>query len=142
MFIFIATTVGASIVYLLRDQLILIFTQDPTVWAEARRFLEVFVWSLPFFGVFINAMFIGRGSGHTLPPTIIGIIRLWGCWVGIGYFLTLYMGYGPLGIWAGMTLSNVLAGTSALIWLKYGEWLKPVIRRYGHRKRMKALTNH
>ena len=129
MFIFIATAIGASIVYLLRDQLIWIFTQDPTIWAEARRFLEVFVWSLPFFGVFINAMLIGRGSGHTLPPTVIGIIRLWGCWVGIGYLLALYMGYGPLGIWIGMSLSNVFAGIVSLIWLKYGKWIRPIIRK-------------
>ena len=128
-FIFIATTVGASIIYLLRDPLIHIFTQDPVIWAQAREFLEVFIWILPLFGVFINAMLIGRGSGHTLPPTLIGIIRLWGCWVGIGYLLALYMSYGPLGIWVAMAISNVFSGVTALAWLKYGNWVKPIIRR-------------
>ncbi len=127
MFIFITTAIGATMVYLLRDQLICIFTQDPTIWAEARRFLEIFVWTLPFFGIFINAMFIGRGSGHTLPPTVIGIIRLWGCWVGIGYLLALYMNYGPSGIWIGMALSNIFAGATSLAWLKYGKWIQPII---------------
>ena len=129
MVIFITTAIGSSIVYLLRDQLIWVFTQDPAIWAEAKRFLEIFVWTLPFFGILINAMFIGRGSGHTLPPTIIGITRLWGCWVGIGYLLALYMGYGPLGIWIGMSISNIFAGITSLIWLKYGKWTQPVIRR-------------
>jgi len=136
-FIFITTAIGASIVYLLRDQLIWIFTQDPTIWAEAKEFLEIFVWSLPFFGIFINAMLIGRGSGHTLPLTIIGIIRLWGCWVGIGYLLALYMGYGPLGIWVGMSLSNIFAGITSLIWLKYGRWIEPVIQKHRDRRGMR-----
>ena len=137
-FIFVATAVGAIVVYLFRNQLIWIFTQDPAIWAEAKEFLEIFVWSLPLFGVFINAMLIGRGSGHTLPPTLIGIIRLWGCWVGIGYLLALYMGYGPLGIWVGMALSNIFAGIASLAWLKYGNWVRPIIRK--HMPGMKAGT--
>lgn len=128
MLIFLATLIGATIVYFFRDQFIWIFTQDPAIWIEAKKFLEVFVLTLPFFGIFINAMFIGRGSGHTLPPTIIGIARLWGCWVGIGYFLALLVGYGPMGIWIGMSISNIFAGITALAWLKYGNWTQPVIR--------------
>ena len=127
--IFMSTAAGALVVYLLRDYLIWVFTQDPTIYAEAKRFLEVFIWTLPFFGVMINAMFIGRGSGHTLPPSLIGIVRLWGFWVATGYFLALYMGYGPLGIWVGMAVSNIFAGTAALLWLKYGKWTIPVIRK-------------
>ncbi|RLG87165.1 MAG: MATE family efflux transporter [Thermoprotei archaeon] len=127
--IFMSTAAGALVVYLLRDYLIWVFTQDPTIYAEAKRFLEVFIWTLPFFGMMINAMFIGRGSGHTLPPSLIGIVRLWGFWVATGYFLALYMGYGPLGIWVGMAVSNIFAGTAALLWLKYGKWTIPVIRR-------------
>ncbi|MHC1628098.1 MAG: MATE family efflux transporter [Candidatus Nezhaarchaeales archaeon] len=128
MLIFSTTLIGAIIVYLLRDQFIWIFTQNPAIWIEAKKFLEVFVLTLPFFGIFINAMFIGRGSGHTLPPTIIGIARLWGCWIGIGYFLALFMGYGPIGIWIGMSISNIFAGITALAWLNYGNWTQPVIR--------------
>ena len=39
------------------------------------------------------------------------------------------MGYGPLGIWIGMSISNIFTGTASLIWLKYGKWTQPVIRR-------------
>ena len=115
--------------YLLRDPLIGVFTQDAVIHSKAREFLEVFVWTLPFFGILINAMFIGRGSGHTIVPTLIGITRLWGCWVGIGYFLALFMNYGSIDIWIGMAVSNIFAGIASLFWLRYGNWVEPVIRK-------------
>jgi len=88
----------------------------------------VFLWSLPFFGIMLTAMFIGRGSGHTLLPSLIGIVRLWGFWVGLGYLLALFMKYGSMGIWIAMGIGNIATGIIALIWLKYGGWARPVIR--------------
>ncbi|RLF01341.1 MAG: hypothetical protein DRK00_11600, partial [Thermoprotei archaeon] len=91
------------------------------------KLLEILLWSLPFLGVMIAAMFVGRGSGHTLPPTLIGIARLWGFWVGLGYLLALQLGYGSTGVWTAMALGNVATGLISLAWLKYGNWTKPVI---------------
>ncbi len=126
--IFTITLVGATILYIVRDPFIAIFIQDPMIHTEARRFLEVFLWSLPFFGIMLTAMFIGRGSGHTLLPSLIGIVRLWGFWVGLGYLLALFMKYGSMGIWIAMGIGNIATGIIALIWLKYGGWARPVIR--------------
>jgi len=137
--IFTVTLIGAFTLYIFRDLFISIFIQEPAIYAEAKTFLEVLLWSLPFFGIMLIALFVGRGSGHTLPPTLIGIARLWGFWVGLGYLLALFMGYGSTGIWIAMALGNVATGLIALVWLKYGNWTRPVI---GMRKmRLQRLKN-
>jgi len=75
------------------------------------------------------AIFIGRGSGHTFPPMLIGISRLWGFWVGLGYILALFLGLGSMGIWIAMSMGNIVSGLIALLWLKYGKWTHAVIRK-------------
>ncbi len=126
--IFAVTLAGASALYALKGPFVSAFVEDPAIRAEAEKLLEVLLWSLPFFGVMLTAMFVGRGSGHTLPPTLIGITRLWGFWVGLGYLLAFPLGYGSTGVWAAMALGNVATGLISLAWLKYGSWAKPVIR--------------
>ncbi len=129
--IFTATLAGATVLYIFREQFIGIFIQDPTIFAETKIALEILLWSLPFFGILLVAMFVGRGSGHTLPPTLIGIIRLWCFWVGAGYFLAYLMGYHSTGIWAAMAIGNFVTGLLALAWLRYGSWVRPVISKRG-----------
>ena len=139
MIIFTATLIGAFTLYIFRDLFINIFIQDPAIYAEAKTFLEVLLWSLPFFGIMLIALFVGRGSGHTLPPTLIGIARLWGFWVGLGYLLAIFMRYGSTGIWIAMALGNIATGLIALAWLKYGNWTRPVISM--RKTRLQTLKN-
>ena len=124
---FITTLAGASLLYVSRDLLIRVFIQNLMIYTETERLLEVLLYSLPFFGVMLTAMFVGRGSGHTLLPMFIGIARLWGFWVGLSYLLALFMKLGSMGVWTAMAIGNVATGLVALTWLKYGNWVFPVI---------------
>ena len=126
--LFAVTLVGAFLVYAYMDAFIGAFIQDPAIYAEAKRLLEILIWSLPFFGVLLVVLFVGRGSGHTLPPTLMGIARLWGFHVGLGYLLAFYLGYGSIGIWTAMAVGNLVTGLAALAWMKYGDWARPIIR--------------
>jgi putative MATE family efflux protein len=122
------TTTGSIIVYILRKPLITIFTSDTLIINEALTFLETFIFTLPFFALFFVGMSVGRGSGHTLIPTILGIIRLWVIRIGLGYILAYQTGLKSYGIWIAMALSNIISGTATLAWIKYGNWAKPVIK--------------
>ena len=126
------STAGAMSVYLLRHKLVALFTSDPLIYVEALNFLEVFVFTLPFFAVFFVGMSVGRGSGRTLVPTILGIIRLWVIRIGLGYILAYLAGLGSYGIWVAMGLSNVVSGLGSLIWIKLGGWAKPLINDVLH----------
>lgn len=124
---FASTLVGASVVYIFMDQFISIFIQDPAIFLEAKKLLEIILLSLPFFGMLLVALFVGRGSGHTMPPTLIGMTRLWVFWVCLGYLLGIQLGMGSTGIWMAMSIGNIVTGLMALAWIKYGGWTRPVI---------------
>lgn len=128
--LFIATAVaaGAAFVYLLRRQLVAVFASDPVVEAESVRFLETIVVGLPFFAMFMAGNSVGRGSGHTAIPTIIGIVRLWALRVAGGYVLAFLLGLGSMGLWLAIMLSNIAGGLLMFYWVAKGGWVVPISR--------------
>lgn len=132
--VFTLVSLGAALVYPIRMYLIEIFTDDSLILAETDSFLQKLLPTLPFFGLFMVAISTGRGSGHTFTPTLIGIFRLWGIRVGLGYMLAFLLGMGSAGAWLAIALSNLIGGIAALIWIKYGDWAKPVVKRETIRK--------
>ncbi len=122
------TLLGALLVFIVRNELITVFTLDTSIFNEALRFLETFVFSLPFFAMFFVGMSVGRGSGHTNVPTLLGMVRLWGIRIGLGCLLAYEVGLQSYGIWIAMALSNVIGGLGTITWIKYGRWAKPVIK--------------
>jgi len=122
-----ALGIGATAIYLLREVLVSLFVPDPEVVVEGSRFLGVFTWSLPFFGIFFVCNGIAQGSGHPQAMTGIAIARLWVFRIGLSLLLALYMGMGSMGIWIAMTVSNIAAALLSLAWVFRGTWLQRVI---------------
>ena len=119
--------IGTLLIYLFRTHLIAAFINDPRVIEEGVRFLMIFLPSIPFFGMFFISGGIARGSGHTKAFTIISLIRLWALRIGLSYLLAIALNYGPTGIWAAMSVSNIAAGIMATAWVSRGTWLRRVI---------------
>jgi len=126
--VFILVALGANIVYPFRRSIVSIFASDLNIIEEAQRFLDVMLPLLPFFGICINVMAIGRGSGHTTIPTTIEIVRIWTIRIALGYFLAFTLGMGSMGIWIPFSLSNAIGGIALALWAKYGKWDKAVIK--------------
>ncbi|MEM1516710.1 MAG: MATE family efflux transporter [Thermofilum sp.] len=128
--LFIATAVaaGALFVYVLRRQLVAVFASDPAVEAESVNFLETIVVGLPFFAMFMAGNSVGRGSGHTTVPTIIGVFRLWVLRVAGGYVLAFLLGLGSMGLWLAIMVSNIAGGLLMFYWVAKGDWAVPVLR--------------
>ena len=120
-------TIGSIIIYLTRDLTVGVFIAEKDVIIEGTRLLSIFVWSIPFFGLFFIANGVAAGSGHTWFMSMLGIIRLWVFRIGFSYFLAFILGMGVVGVWIAMTLSNVVAGLIAIIWLLRGTWARRVI---------------
>jgi len=127
--IFALMAVGACILYPIRGIVVDVFADSPSILSEAELFLATLLPTLPLFGLYISGMFTGRGSGHTLFPTSIGIVRLWGVRLGLGYFLAFTFGIGSLGIWLAISMSNVVGGLISVLWIKYGNWAEPVVKK-------------
>jgi len=62
---------------------------DPAVIQEGVRYITIFGISIPFFGLFDASAAVFRGAGHTVPPMIMAIVRLW----GLRVFLSWLFGY-------------------------------------------------
>jgi len=127
--VFIIMAVGAGALYPLKRVIADLFVDDLYILNETELYLQTLLPSLPFFGLFITSLTTGRGSGHTIFPTSLDIVRHWGITITLSYFLAFIVGMGPLGIWMAFSLSNVIAGTISIIWIKYGNWAKAVVKR-------------
>lgn len=127
--LFTIVAIGAALVFPIRVNMVDVFADDPTIIAETELFLRSLLPTLPFFGLFMIAMSTGRGSGHTTYPTLIGILRLWVVRIALGYLLAFSLGMGTLGAWIAISLGNIVGGIPAIIWIKYGGWTKPVIKK-------------
>ncbi len=125
--VFSSLVLGGILIYFFREGLISIFINDPMVIAEGSRLISIFVWSIPFFGLFFVAGAIANGSGHTRAFAVISIVRLWILRIGLSYLLALLLGFGSTGIYMGMSISNIIAGIVSLAWIRSGRWLKKVI---------------
>ncbi|MEM2438632.1 MAG: MATE family efflux transporter [Candidatus Bathyarchaeia archaeon] len=126
--VFMLVAIGAIIVHPLKRSIISIFASNLDVIEETERFLSIVLPSLPFFGMCINIMSIGRGSGHTAIPTTIEILRIWTVRIALGYFLAFIAGMNSMGLWLPLSLSNIVGGVALVIWTKYGRWDKAIIK--------------
>lgn len=127
--VFSFMVVGSLILYPLKTDIIYAFTNDPSIFYETDLFLQTMLPTLAFFGLFMIGMSVGRGSGHTLTPTILGIIRLWGIRIFVGYLFALNLGLGSYGVWLAIALSNVVGGILSFLWVRYGKWDRAIIKR-------------
>ncbi len=120
----------AVTVYFFRRPLFRVFIDDPAVIDVGARFLTVFIWSIPFFGIFSLVSSVFRGSGHTRPPMVLSLIRLLVLRVGISYLLAFSLvgiNMGADGLWLGLFISNTLSGIMAFAWFLRGTWLEKTI---------------
>jgi putative MATE family efflux protein len=127
--IFALMVLGACLIYPIRRNVADIFADDPNILDESDMLLQILLPTLPFFGLYMVAMSTGRGSGRTSFPTAVGILRLWGIRIILGYFLTFTFGYGSFGVWLAISLSNVVGGFISVLWVKYGNWAEAVVKR-------------
>jgi Na+-driven multidrug efflux pump len=127
--IFTTLALGATCVYPVRSTLVRAFVEEPSIIAETSLFLETLLPTLPFFGLFAVARSVGRGSGYTLPPTSIGMFRLWGMRVALGYILAFTLGMGSLGAWLAIGLGNIVSGVASTLWMKHGKWAKALVEK-------------
>lgn len=128
LYIGLSTLVGSLIAFTVRDAFINAFTGNPVIVREARVFVATFIPSLPFFALFFIGVSIGRGSGHTVFPTILGVVRLWAVRILLGYILSFNLGLGSLGVWIAMSLSNIVSGAVMVPWVLKGSWAVPIVK--------------
>lgn len=127
--IFALVMLAACIIYPIKRVMSDVFADDPNILNETELLLQILLPSLPYFGLFMNAISTGRGSGHTMFPTTLGMVRLWGIRIALGYFLAFTLGMGSIGIWLAFSLSNIIGGIVSILWVMYGNWAKAIVNK-------------
>jgi putative MATE family efflux protein len=112
-----------SIVYLaFSPQIIGLFTQEVEVIKNGSLCLRVIAAGYLFYGygmVIINAF---NGAGDTKTPTYINFVCFWLFQLPFAYLLAITLDYGPVGVFAAITLAEVLIAIIGIIWFKKGKW--------------------
>lgn len=106
-----------------------IFVDDQQTVIYGRELLRITSPSVFLFSLILVMFGAFQGSGHTVPVMVVNAGRLWAVRIPASWLLAVHMGLGPSGLWWAMNLSNVIAGTVALIWFLRGGWKRPVIGR-------------
>ena len=86
-----------------------------------------FGMSAAFFALSIVSLAPFRASGKTQYDMLISMVRLWGLRVPLSYVLGILLGYGSLGVWVGMALSNLIAGLLAYALMEKDLWIHRII---------------
>lgn len=112
-----------SIVYLVfSPQIIALFTTEDEVIQYGSLCLRVIAAGYVFYGygmVVINAF---NGSGDTKTPTYINFVCFWLFQLPFAYLMAITLDYGPIGVFAAITLAEILIAVIGIIWFKKGKW--------------------
>ena len=112
-----------SVVYLaFAPQIIGLFTEEVEVIVNGSLCLRVIAAGYLFYGygmVIINAF---NGAGDTKTPTYINFVCFWLFQLPFAYFLAITLNYGPVGVFASITMAEVLIAIIGIIWFKKGKW--------------------
>lgn len=124
------TGLGVSAYIAFRYEVVSIFApSDPEVVQNAADFLLYMGPSIIFFVMLRTAFSVASGSGHTKAVMYLSLFRLWVLRNALAYlFGPGPLGMGVKGLWIGMSISNIITGLLALLWIVRGSWLKPVIK--------------
>ncbi len=103
------------------------FVDDPAVITEAYRFFLIVPASNYFFIVIMVLSSAFYGSGHTRPVMIVSLLRQWGLRIPLAYLFGSILGWGSIGIYAGMGVANVICAFITIWYFLAGHWTKAVI---------------
>jgi len=115
------STAGA-ILYVAAEPIARVFTQDPTTLGHAVGFTRAFGVSLPFMAVFFPLAGTLRGAGDTRTPFYARLVGGFVFMLGASYLLGITLGYGLLGVYAGLVLSYVCWAAIVAAGFLRGEW--------------------
>ncbi|WP_375324302.1 MATE family efflux transporter [Flagellimonas sp. GZD32] len=98
------------------------FNATPAVVKSGGLCLQVIAAGYIFYayGMVMSQAF--NGAGDTKTPTKINLISFWLFQLPIAYVSAIMLGWGEVGVFVAITLSEVLLAVLAMVWFKKGKW--------------------
>ncbi len=98
------------------EYLMMIFTTDPQVIMLGAEYLRIVVISYPFAAIGITIYSSFQGAGKGVPALVLTLLRVILISVPIAYVLAFLYGFGPTGVWIGVSLASIISALVGLVW--------------------------
>jgi len=108
--------------FLFSDEIIRQFSKDEKVIQYGVQCLQVICFG---YMAFAYGMVIGQafnGAGDTKTPTKVNFLIFWLIQIPLAYLLALHLGYGPLGVFVAIAVSQALLALTNILIFKQGKW--------------------
>ncbi len=110
-------------VNLIPGKIAAIFTTNPGVWETVRWYWRIDSTTYFAFALLFALQGVIRGSGDTVPLTVIAFITLIIFRAGITFALVKFTGLHQLGIWIAMATSAYVGAFLSWIYYRQGKWI-------------------
>ncbi|WP_318569081.1 MATE family efflux transporter [Salinigranum marinum] len=117
---FVVLSAMGVVVFVFTEPLVSVFTTDSAVVEEGVTFLRTVAPTFGMLGIMRAYSGSFRGAGKTMTSAGLAIVTLWVVRLPIAWFGAQSLG--PVGIWYGFVVSNVIGAVLALAWYKRGTW--------------------
>ncbi len=118
-----AFTLAISVVFfVLHDELIGLFTDDPAVIAVGGEWLSIMAYSYFVYGWWMVAVQAFNGAGDTVTPTWINLVFFWLIQIPLCWFLALRLDWAETGVFWGVFVSETAVGVFTLWLFTRGQW--------------------
>lgn len=120
------------VAYLLAEPAIAVFVATDTASARdtialGGEYLRVRSFEFGFIGVLQTVLGAYRGAGNTRTAMGFSILALWVGRIPTVYVLAFVLAIGPLGIWLGMAVGQILGAVAAAAWFTRGTWKSSLV---------------
>lgn len=106
-----------------------LYIRDPAVVALATSLIQIAAVFQVFDGTQVVSAGILRGAADTARPAVLALVAFWGLGLPIGWYLAFRAGWGPQGLWWGLTLG--LAAVTGLFLARIAARFRAQISRVG-----------
>ena len=114
-----------SLIFLgLAEPIVSFFTQEPIVAGYAVLALRIMASGYVFYGLGMVMMNAFNGAGDTKTPTYINIFGFWLFQIPMAYLLAKTLGWGPVGVFIAVPVSETMIAILAWFIFRKGQWKK------------------
>lgn len=125
---FVGLTLAGVVLFFAAAPIVRLFVPtEPEVVAVGAHFLRVMAFSFGFFGVQMVMSGALAGAGNTFAAMLLSLLAFWVLRFPVAWILSMVVEMGPDGIWWSFPISNVIAGTIAVLWFLRGTWMRRVV---------------
>ena len=108
--------------FTLGEWLIGFFTNDVQVKEIAVKALRIISLGYVFYGIGMVLMNAFNGAGDTWTPTWINLFGFWLLQIPLAYLLAMYFGFGPLGVFIAVPVSETSMTIASFFIFRRGKW--------------------